>query len=177
LRVRDHVLISTAGAALAAPFIGRRALSLWAGSVLIDADHYAWFCVRQRRVDPRAAARFFNGADVPGHPATRALHAPAVLFMVLLLGLRDSRLLRVGLGMGLHVALDTWHAARLKRARRSALERDAHTCQACGAPSACAHVWQQPRLLPSYKVQNLISLCHPCHAAAHARPKEPAPWT
>ncbi|HEX5303349.1 MAG TPA: hypothetical protein VFW50_40795 [Streptosporangiaceae bacterium] len=177
MRVRDHVLISTAGAALAAPFIGRRALGLWAGSVLIDTDHYAWFCVRQRRVSPRAAGRFFNGADVPAHPATRALHAPAVLSLVLLLGLRDSRLLPVGLGMGLHVALDTWHAAQLTRARSAALERDEHTCRACGAPSACAHVWRQPTLLPSYQVQNLISLCRACHETAHARPKEPALWT
>ena len=66
MRVRDHVLISTAGAALAAPFIGRRALGLWAGSVLIDADHYAWFCFRQRRVSPRAAARFFNRSGRSG---------------------------------------------------------------------------------------------------------------
>jgi hypothetical protein len=177
LRVRDHVLIATAGAALAAPFIGRRALGLWAGSVLIDADHYAWFCLRQRRVSPLAAARFFNGADVPGYPATRALHAPVVLPLVFLLGLRDSRLLPAGLGMGLHVALDTWHVAQLDRARSAALKRDGHTCQACGAPSACAHVWRQPILLPSYQVQNLISLCRACHEAAHARPEEPAPWT
>jgi hypothetical protein len=177
LRVRDHVLISTAGAALAAPFIGRRALGLWAGSVLIDADHYAWFCVRQRRVSPRAAARFFNGADVPGYRATRALHAPVVLPLVFLLGLRHSRLLPVGLGMALHVALDTWHVARLEQARSAALERDGQTCQACGAPSACAHVWRQPMLLPSYQVQNLISLCRACHKAAHARPEEPASWT
>ena len=177
MRVRDHVLISTADAALAAPFIGRRALGLWAGGVLIDIDHYAWFCVQQRRVSPRAAARFFNGADVPGHPATRALHAPAVLLLVLLLGLRDSRLLPVGLGMSLHVVLDTWHVARLKRARSAALERDGHTCRACGAPSACAHVWRQPMLLPSYQVKNLISLCRACHDAAHACQKEPDPWT
>jgi hypothetical protein len=177
LRVRDHVLISTAGAALAAPFIGRRALGLWAGGVLIDADHYAWFCLRRRHVSPAAAVRFFNGADVPGHPATRALHAPAVLLLVLLLGLRHSRLLPAALGMGLHVGLDTWHMAQLKRARSAALERDGYTCKACGAPSACAHIWRQPRLLPSYQVQNLISLCRACHEAAHARPKEPAPWT
>jgi hypothetical protein len=54
MRVRDHVLISAAGAALAAPFIGHRALALWAGGVLIDTDHYAWFCVRQRRVSTPA---------------------------------------------------------------------------------------------------------------------------
>ena len=100
-----------------------------------------------------------------------------VLPLVFLLGLRDSRLLPVGLGMGLHVALDTWHVAQLERARSAALERDGHTCQACGAPPACAHVWRQPRLLPSYQVQNLISLCRACHKAAHARPEEPAPWT
>jgi len=177
VRVRDHVLISTTAAALVAPFIGRRALGLWAGGVLIDADHYAWFCLRQRHMSPRAAVRFFTGADVPDHPATRALHAPAVLLLVFLLGLRRSRLLPVALGMAAHVALDARHAALLDRARSAALARDGYQCQACGAASACAHLWRQPGLLPSYRVQNLVSLCRRCHEAAHAGMRGQAPWT
>jgi hypothetical protein len=178
VRVRDHVLTSTAGAVLAAPFIGRRALGLWAGGVLIDADHYAWYCLTQRCLSPRAAARFFNQADPPQHPATRALHAPPVLFMTLLLGLRRRRLLPVVVGMGLHVALDAAHQAHMDRARSAALARDRYSCQACGTatPHVAAHVWRQPRLLPSYRIQNLISLCVRCHEAAHARSHGPIPW-
>lgn len=176
MRVRDHVLISTAGAVLAAPFIGRRALGLWAGGVLIDADHYAWFCLNQQRLSPLAAARFFNQADPPQHVATRALHAPAALLFILLLGLRQRRLLPVALGMSVHVALDAYHLSRTNRARSAALARDGYECQVCGAASGHAHVWRQPRLLPSYRVQNLISLCGPCHDCAHAGVKGPASW-
>ena len=178
MRVRDHILISTAGAVLAAPFIGHGALSLWAGSVFIDADHYVWFCLRQRRLSVPAAVRFFNQADPPDHPATRALHAPAVLPFVLLLGLRQRRLLPVAVGMVLHVALDTHHLARMDRARSAALVRDGYSCQACGTttPPVGAHVWRLPRLLPSYRAHNLISLCGSCHEAAHARVGGAALW-
>jgi hypothetical protein len=178
MRVRDHVLISTAGAALAAPFVGRGALGLWAGSVLIDADHYAWFCLRQRCLSPHAAVRFFNQADPPQHLATRALHAPAAVLVVLLLGLRQRWLLPLAVGMALHVALDAHHQAHLDRARTAALDRDRYSCRACGTavPPVGAHLWRQPTLLPSYRVQNLISLCGPCHEAAHARSKGAARW-
>ena len=178
MRVRDHILISTAGAALAAPFIGRGAVSLWAGGVLIDADHYVWFCLRQHSLSLPAAVRFFNEAGPPRHPATRALHAPVALLVVFLLALRQRRLLPVALGMGLHVALDTHHMARTARAQSAALARDGYSCQVCGTatPPIGAHVWRQPRLLPSYRAQNLISLCGPCHEAAHARLKGPAWW-
>ena len=178
MRVRDHVLISAAGAGLAAPFLGRRALSLWAGSVLIDADHDAWFFLRQRRLSPKAAVDFFNQADPPQHPATRVLHAPAALLVVLMLGLRQRRLLPVALGMGLHIALDAHHLAQMDRARSAALARDGYSCQVCGeaALPIAAHVWRQPRLLPSYRAQNLVSLCGGCHEAAHARKIGPASW-
>jgi hypothetical protein len=178
VRVRDHVLISAAGAVLSAPFMGHGALGLWAGGVFIDADHYAWYCLKQRRLNPRAAAQFFNQADPPQHPATRALHAPAVLFMLLLVGLRRRQLLPVVLGMSLHVALDAQHQALMDRARSAALARDKYSCQACGTetPPVGAHVWRQPRLLPSYRAENLISLCCRCHEAAHARLIGPASW-
>jgi hypothetical protein len=179
VRVRDHVLISTVGAALTAPFLGRGALGLWAGGVLIDADHYAWFCLRHRCLSLNAALRFFNEADAPQHPATRALHAPLVLLFVTLLGLRQRRLLPVALGMSLHVVLDERHVAHMDRARSAALARDGYSCQVCGTggPHLTAHVQQQPRLLPSYRVQNLITLCGPCHNAAHARATGAVPWT
>jgi len=177
VRVRDHILISTAGAALAAPFIGGGALGLWAGGVLIDADHYAWFCLRQKRLSLPAAVRFFNEASPPQHSATHALHAPAAVLFVFALALRQRRLLPLAVGMGLHVALDTQHLARMDRARSAALARDAYSCQACGTatPPIGAHVWRQPWLLPSYRTHYLVSLCTRCHEAAHARSSGLAP--
>jgi hypothetical protein len=179
VRVRDHVLIATASAAVTAPFIGRAAIGLWAGGVLIDADHYVWFCLRHRSLSPRAAMRLFSQADPARHPATRLLHAPAAVLGVLLLGLRQRRLLPAAFGMAMHAALDARHAARMERARSAALARDGYSCQVCGTgtPAVGAHLRRQPLLLPSYRAENLISLGGPCHEAAHTRLSRPASWT
>lgn len=169
MRVRDHVLVATASAALTAPLAARGAVGLWAGGVLIDADHYVWFCLRHRSLNPAAAVRFFNQADPARHQATRLLHAPAAVLCVLLLGLRQRWLLPAALGMALHAGLDTRHAAHMDRARSAALSRDNYSCQACGTgtPPIVAHLRHQPLLLPSYRAEHLISLCGPCHQAAH----------
>jgi hypothetical protein len=170
MRVRDHIALSTTGAALARPWLRDRALGFWAGSVLIDVDHYLWFCVQERRLNPTAAVRYFNEADPPQHAATRALHSPVVPLALLLAGARRRALLWMGLGMLLHIALDLQHEVRMDKARAVALERDGFTCQACGAraPRVGTHLRQQPWLLPSYEAQNLIALCAPCHETAHA---------
>jgi hypothetical protein len=179
VRVRDHIVLSAAGAALLGPWADRGALGFWAGGVLIDADHYVWFCLRQHRLNPVAAMRFFNAAHPPHHSATRALHSPVAVLAVLLAGVRRRRVLPVALGMGLHVVLDAYHQAHMDEARAAALERDEFSCQACGAqaPHVGAHLWRQPRLLPSYGLQNLISLCGRCHEAAHARGIGAGSWT
>jgi hypothetical protein len=173
MRVRDHIVLSTAAAALLRPWAGSRALGLVAGGVLIDADHYAWLCLRHRRLNPVAAMRFFNEAHPPQHSGTRALHSPIVLLALAPAALRRPQLLPVVLGMGLHVALDGLHRARMQRARVSALQRDGYRCQECCTHSrhVDAHIQRQPRLLPSYAPGHLISLCRGCHQAAHARVK------
>jgi hypothetical protein len=170
VRVRDHIALSTAGAALVLPWVGRGGLAFWAGGVFIDADHYVWFCLRERSLSPRTAAHFFNSAGAPQHPAMRLLHSRPALLSVLLLGLRRRRLLPLALGMSLHIAADAHHEARMNEARAQALKRDRFSCQTCGTPGSVVgtHVWRQPWLLPSYETQNLISLCGPCHELAHA---------
>jgi hypothetical protein len=170
MRVRDHVALSTATAALLAPWVGSDAVGLWAGSVLIDADHYAWFCLRQRRLDPRAALRVFNEARAPHHRATRMLHQPAAVLAALALGARRPRLLPVAVGVALHVAMDRHHETRMTSARGAALERDGHSCRSCGVSGEPieTHVYRQPAFLPSYSSSNVVSLCRRCHEAAHA---------
>jgi hypothetical protein len=179
MRVRDHLVLSAAGAALLRPWAGGSVLGLVAGGVLIDVDHYAWFCLRQRSLNPIAAVRFFNEAGPPQHHGTRALHSPLALLAVLLAGIHRRRLLPVALGMTLHVALDAHHLARMDKARAAVLVRDRFSCQACGsqAPPVDTHIRRQPWLLPSYATQNLISLCRPCHEAAHLSAGGPDLWT
>jgi len=174
MRVRDHIAISTAGAALLYPRAGRAVLLPWAASIFIDTDHYLWFCVRHRRLNPAAAVRLFNEAEAPEHAGTRVLHHPAVLLSVLLLGTRRPWALAIALGMTLHVALDVMHQTRLREARTATLQRDAFTCQRCGTrgEDVVAHVRRQPMMLPSYQTSNLVSLCGSCHRASHARDEE-----
>lgn len=177
MRVRDHVVLSTAGAAAAAPWAGRRVLASWAGSVLIDTDHFLWFCLRERSLNPVAAVRFFNEADAPAHQATRILHSPVAVLLTLLLGIRRPIAAYVALGMAIHVAIDARHRTRLDDAREKALRRDGHACQSCGATDrqVGAHLWRQPLLLPSYRADNFVTLCGPCHEVAHARGRSWAP--
>jgi hypothetical protein len=168
MRVRDHIALSTTGAALLHGCLDCGALGFWAGGVLVDVDHYLWFGLRERRWNPRAAMRFFNGAHPPQHAATRALHNPMAPFALVALGGRRPALFGIALGMVVHLALDACHEARMDSARAVALRRDAFACQACGGLAADAHLRHQPWLLPSYKPQNLVSLCGPCHEAAHS---------
>jgi hypothetical protein len=172
------MVLSTASAALLSPWAGRDVLGFWAGSVLIDADHFVWFALRRQCLNPLAAVRFFNEPQPPQHAATRVLHSPVALLAVLLLGVRHRRLLPVALGMGLHVALDDHHEARMDRARAAALRRDGFSCQACGAraPRVVTHIRHQPWLLPSYATQNLVSLCNRCHGIAHGHGTGAASW-
>jgi hypothetical protein len=149
--------------------MGRRAFGWWIGSILVDADHYLWFCVRHGPASPLTAARYFGGAQPARRASTRLLHSPVALSIGLALGARRREAMPIALGMGLHVALDVLHDARLRAARTRALQRDQFTCQACGTRGAHVgtHLTRQPRLLPSYRVKSLVSLCGSCHDAAH----------
>lgn len=172
-------MLSTAGAALLAPRRGLDAAGLWAGGVLLDIDHYLWFCVRHRQLSPRAAARFFNGAHPPQTSATRALHHPITVAATLALAARRRDMRPLALGMSLHVGLDAHHQVRMNRARATALARDRFSCQACGrqTPHVDTHLFRQPWLLPNYTARNVVSLCGPCHEAAHGRRDEKSPWS
>jgi hypothetical protein len=169
VRVRDHLALSSAGAVLLYPRLRGALLGPWAASILIDVDHYLWFCLRQRRLNPLAAVRYFNQAQPQQHRQTRLLHSPVVLLGLLLLTRRRGAAWAL-LGMAFHVGLDAYDTARRGQARRAALARDGFTCQRCGAQGlgVVAHLWRQPCLLPSYRREHFTSLCGACHEAAHA---------
>jgi len=170
VRVRDHVALSTAAAALLYPRLRRSVLGPWAASILIDVDHYLWYAVRNRRLNPVEAVRTFNSAASTEHSQTRLLHHPAVLATLWMVSRRSRAVRLVALGMTFHVGLDTYHRARTARARKAALSRDRLTCRVCGTKDASVvpHLWRQPRLLPSYRVEHFITLCRSCHEVAHA---------
>jgi hypothetical protein len=178
MRVRDHMVLSTAGAALARPWLRRRAIGLWAGGVMVDVDHYVWFCLRERQWSPVAAMRLFNEAHPPQHSGTRLLHSPLVPLVLVIAGRRRPGLVSVAAGIALHIALDAHHEARMAHARAAALERDAFACQACGARAADieTHLRSQPLVMPSYAAHNLVALCDACHEAAHVRTGWDASW-
>jgi hypothetical protein len=73
-------------------------------------------------------------------------------------------------GIAAHIALDLGYDVPMNRARAASLERDVFLCRERGTRSGPmdAHLQRQPWLLPSYRAQNLISLCAPYHDAAHA---------
>jgi hypothetical protein len=171
VRVSDHALISTGAAAALYPRLRSKVLVPWAASLLIDVDHYFWFCLHQRSVSPRQAVHFFNQAQPPQHSGTRLLHHPLTLLLLLMISVRWRWAALLLLGMAFHVGLDVYHGARMDEARRAALRRDASTCQRCDArgPDIVAHLWRQPRLLASYRAEHLISLCAQCHELAHTQ--------
>lgn len=178
MQVREHIVLSTAGAALLCPWLGRSVLGLWAGGVLIDSDHYAWYCVTQRRLSPAGAVQMFNAAHAPQHPATRVLHSPKVLVAVLLLALRHPKLRTTATGMIVHVKLDQDHRRRRAKASQAALRRDGYTCRGCGqrGPGLEAHQRRRPRLLACVRADDLVSLCGPCHEAAHGYDARVGTW-
>ena len=171
MRVRDHVALASGAAALFYPRLGASAAVPWAASILIDVDHYLWFLARHRSLDPVAAVRLYNDADAPQHRATRPFHHPAALSLMALVGIRKRAAVLPLMGVAFHVGLDVYHRTRTAEAKAAALARDSFTCQVCGAQTAdvVAHVWRQPRILPSYRLDHFVTVCGPCHRAAHAR--------
>jgi hypothetical protein len=171
VRVRDHIAFASGAAALLYPRFGASVTVPWAASILIDVDHYLWFLARHRRLNPVLALRLYNGPHAPHHRSTRVFHHPTVTLLLFLLGRRHRAAVLPLWGIVFHVSLDVYHRARIARVKAAVLSRDDRTCQVCGAHgrAVVAHIWRQPRLHPSYRVGDFVTVCGPCHEAAHTR--------
>lgn len=171
MRVRDHVILSSLGAIALYPRLRTAVLVPWAASILLDGDHYVWFCLHEHQLNPQEAMRFFAQAQPPHHLSTRRLHSIDSLLTLLLLGRRWQTARLLFLGALYHVMLDVVHEGRISAARQKALQRDQYVCQWCGRQdgTVVAHLWRQPALLPSYRVEHFVSLCQVCHEEAHMK--------
>jgi hypothetical protein len=171
MRVRDHIAFASGAAALLYPRLRASVAGPWAASIFIDVDHYLWFLAHDRSLNPVAAVRLYNQAEAPQHSATRPFHHPAALLLMLLVSRRARVAALPLMGVAFHVGLDVYHRARTAEAKAAALARDRFTCQVCGAQTedVVAHLWRQPRILPSYRLEHFVAVCGPCHEAAHAR--------
>jgi hypothetical protein len=171
MRVRDHIAFASGAAALLYPRLRASVAGPWAASIFIDVDHYLWFLAHHRSLNPVAAVRLYNQAEAPQHSATRPFHHPAALLLMLLVSRRARVAALPLMGVAFHVSLDVYHRARTAEAKAAALARDRFTCQVCGAQTedVVAHLWRQPRILPSYRLEHFVAVCGPCHEAAHAR--------
>ena len=99
-----------------APWLRRQSVAVWAGSVLIDVDHYLWYVVQQRDLSLRRAYRYFvaakNGESGRGGDA-RPLHGPINVAWMALLAWRWPAFRPVFVGVLLHSLLDAYAERRL----------------------------------------------------------------
>ncbi len=128
MRVHHHILLGGGAALAAVPvFQVEGAVVLWASSVLIDADHYWDFLLRNgfRDWSPRQAVRFhlalFHKIHRSDFLALNVLHTGECMLLVLLAGLvLGPTIIAAFCGMLFHMLLDLawlgWHRAITRRA-------------------------------------------------------------
>jgi len=178
---RDHLLLSSAAAIAAYPWLGRRVVIPWAASLLIDIDHAPAYIRRHGLASPAAIWRHYRRANGDGRQ--HLLHR----WPLILAGLAATPLLPwLGLaaaGLAFHRLLDDGHGAlqpawRRWRWRLSAQgrlharvrRRDGYACRVCVASGVLLdlhHLVAESRG-GANRPDNLISVCQPCHRALHA---------
>lgn len=177
---RDHLILSTAAAAAAYPWLGRRVLLAWAASLLADLDHLPTYVGRQGVASPGAVWRYYRSGE--GGEQRHLLHRWPLIGAGLALTPLAPPLGLIALGLAFHRLLDdvhrlmqpVWRRARWRlsaKGRRHAQvqRRDGHLCRLCGvsgAPLELHHLIPEDRG-GGNRLDNLISVCQPCHRRLH----------
>ena len=173
MRIQEHLKLSGAAAVVALPFLKKKVWIPFAASIFIDVDHFIWHAITQRTLSPRATIRFFGQADPPMRAATKFLHHPIVLglLLVIALRLRSRLLLLIVSGMLFHVSLDTIHITQMNHLKTSLSEQARHTCPACGNAEEALQLHTlhyAKNMRERYHPRHFIVLCPTCHEKAHA---------
>ncbi|GHO92282.1 hypothetical protein KSF_023300 [Reticulibacter mediterranei] len=174
MRVREHLLLSTAAAAVAAPWLKKDTWIPFASSILIDVDHYLWYVISHRTLSLRDALTFFNQADPPQTASMKFMHQPLFLGLLLFLAARfRSRLLFLILaGLLFHVSLDAIHITQMSRLKRTLSEEAASVCGECNrfVDELQLHTHTVTNnLLDRYNPKHFVVLCPECHELAHQK--------
>ena len=113
---KHHAAYGAVAALVAAPWLGGRSLALWAGSILIDVDHYLWYVEHRHDLSLPRAYRFFRAAragDAHLESDARPLHGPYVAALFLLLAWRWPAFRPWCGGILVHSLLDAYAEHRL----------------------------------------------------------------
>jgi membrane-bound metal-dependent hydrolase YbcI (DUF457 family) len=112
----SHAVAGAAVALALAPWLRQRSAALWAGSVLIDVDHYVWYVAQRHDLSLRRAYAYFVAAKlgaVDRGGDARPLHGPINVGWMALLAWRWPAFRPVFLGVLLHSLLDAYGERRL----------------------------------------------------------------
>ena len=111
-----HAAFGAVAALALAPWLRRQSFGLWAGSVFIDVDHYAWYALNEHDLNLRRAYCYFrqirSGKRKLASDA-RPLHGPINVAWMALLAWRWPAFRPVFLGIVLHSLLDAYAERRL----------------------------------------------------------------
>jgi hypothetical protein len=110
-----HAAFGAAAALALAPWLRRRSVGLWAGSVLIDADHYVWYAVHRHDLSLRRAYHYFRqvrSGEQRLQGDARPLHGPLNVAWMALLAWRWPAFRPIFLGVLLHSLLDAYAERR-----------------------------------------------------------------
>ena len=111
-----HAALGAVAALALTPWLRWDSLGMWAGSVFIDADHYAWYVLRRRDLSLRRAYRYFRqvrSGERRLEGDARPLHGPVNIAWMALLAWRWPAFRAIFLGVLVHALLDAYAERRL----------------------------------------------------------------
>ncbi len=106
--VKQHILVGTVAAAVVSWYVSPQAgLSLLAGSVLIDADHYLWYAAEFKDGSLNRAMKFFDAKEADHYYCLCVLHTiEAIAVYIAGVLLTHGTVFWISAGCLLHMVFD-----------------------------------------------------------------------